>query len=640
VKKLRNFVIILLFFVLSTRYLFAIQSGNIQLLLAAPDPATAGDKILFQIIALNTGAETWKSSQYFFEVEIYDANKNYIIKTDKIIGKSDVTSSETALIYIPLNIPTSFGGDYNYKASITVSEQKIFLSEYHSFTVVPLSKATITPKSSKVALGGNTILSYKQSLKTYEVFESSKDYVGSFNINLVGKAYDTPVSLNLYALYNQKDKFDLDNFLLNVYGKTAQIAFGDIQPAFNSLVLYGAGVRGLNISAVKERFSISAIGAESSKKIEGTDTINGTFERYLYGGEVKQGLDILNAYLAVTYVQSMDDKGSIKIKGPSLLPVKNNVVGGTGYFEITDYIGLKGEYAQSNFWEDISSGSIKDTGIKATLSLTNVKNTSFTGSYARIEPSFRSLGAPSSTNDKETYEIATSYTLPEWMGISAYFNRSHDNLVKDPNKTTTNQNLISSSLSLQRPSLPMITFGYSINTALGDPATSLDNETKTPSISISQTFSATTLSVSFQRSDFVDNTRISDDLKTNSGNLNISTRLGKDISITAGSTLSKAYNLISSTVTNSNSYSMNINFSNIIENKLSSAIWGSLTKSQDAPLQSTDNQNLTGTAEFTYNIRTNLSATLGFTHTGYLNDMNNVDTYKEDSGNIRLSMSF
>jgi len=82
-KMLRNSSIILLVFVVCVKHLFAAPSGNIQLLLAAPDPATAGDKILFQIIALNTGAEIWKNSQYFFEVEIYDANKNYIIK---IIG--------------------------------------------------------------------------------------------------------------------------------------------------------------------------------------------------------------------------------------------------------------------------------------------------------------------------------------------------------------------------------------------------------------------------------------------------------------------------------------------------------------------------------------------------------------------------
>ncbi|HAM38009.1 MAG TPA: hypothetical protein DCP53_01210 [Elusimicrobia bacterium] len=639
-KMLRNSSIILLVFVVCVKHLFAAPSGNIQLLLAAPDPATAGDKILFQIIALNTGAEIWKNSQYFFEVEIYDANKNYIIKTDKITGKSDIVSSETTLIYIPFNIPTSFDGDYFYKASITVNNQKVFLSEFQNFTVVPLSKATIISKPSKVSLGGNTILSYKQSIKTYEIYESSQDYTGSFNINLVGKTYDAPVSLNLYALYNKEDNFDLDNFLFNFYGKTAQIAFGDIQPSYNSLVLYGAGVRGLNISAIKERFGASVVGAESSKKVEGTETINGTFERYLYGGEIKQGLDILNAYFAVTYIQSIDDKGSINVKGPSLLPIKNNVIGGTGYFELTDYVGIKGEYAQSDYWEDISSGSVKDNGLKATLSLTNISNTSFIGSYSRIEPDFRSLGAPSSTNDKEMYEVSTSYSIPDWVGISAYYNISHDNLVEDSNKTTTNQNLISSSLSIQRPTIPMLTFGYSINSAIGDPDTSLNNQTVTPSASISQSIGQTTLSISYQNSKFTDKTKISEDLKTDSGNLNISTRLGKNISISAGSTLSKVYNLISSTVTNSNSYSMNVNFANIIENKLSSAIWGSYTKSHDYPLQSTDNENITGTAEISYNIKDNLSATIGFTHTEYINDMNATDTYKDESGNIRLSMSF
>ncbi|MDD5688341.1 MAG: hypothetical protein PHE88_10970 [Elusimicrobia bacterium] len=619
--------------------IYAAPSGNIQLTIASPDPATAGEKITFQVIVLNTGAgsEKWLSGEYYLEAEIYDSNKAYIRKTDKYIGKTNIASGETFLAYIPFTVPTSYSGQYFYKITLTLKEQKIIVSEYLPFTIVELTKPPMQP--SKVALGGNMILSGKYSQKTYEVYEASSNYTNSLNLNLVGKTFGSPVSLNLYALYSKDKQFELDNFLFNYYGNSVQVAFGDIQPAYNSLCLYGAGVRGLNLIGTRERFSVSVIGAESAKKQEGTSLANGIYERYLYGGKITQGLDILNAAIGGSYIISEDAKNSIKTP-ESTLPVRNKVVGGDGYFEFFENVSLKGEYAESQYWEDVSSGAVKDTGLKTTVSVVNVKNFSFTGIYSKIEPDFNSLGAPSSTKDKESYEISTNFSQPNICSLSVYLNNYHDNLNKDPNKTTSTQNIGSASIAFNIDKYPTLTLGYSINIAKGDPITALDNETKTPSVSLSHTIKSTTLSVSAQRSNFTDKTGVSSNLKSDMGNAGFSTRLSNNISVSAGATISETLNLISSTATTTNSYSLNMNFSNIIKEKLSAAVWGSYSTSIDKPVQSTDNTNLTGTVEFTYNLRENLATTLGFTHTDYVNNFINTESYKEESGNLRFSMSF
>ncbi len=630
------FLLLPLMFPLSK--LICAPSGSIQLAIASPDPVIAGEKLTFQVIALNTSAEAWNGNDYSVEVEIYDAARNYVNKTDRMTGRITVSPGETNLVYVPFTVPTLFGGEYFYKVSVTIKQQRVIVSEYYGFSVIPLAQAPQAP--SPITVGGNAILSWKQSLRKYDVDGSSRDYNGSFNLNLVGKAYETPVSLNLYALYDKADQWSLDNFLLNYYGRTFSAAAGDIQPAFNSLVLYGAGVRGLNVTAAKKSFSVSAIGAESANSVEGTASTNGTYTRYLWGGEVKQCADLMNACLAASYAASKDDKNSLDNPGPSLAAVKNNVAGASAYLEFFDRLGVKGEYAKSEYWEDISSGSVDDSGIKATASIINLSNFALTGVYSRFNPNFNSLGSPSSTRDKESYEVSTNYSIPNWSSVSVYMNKYSDNLDKDPNRTTSTQNIGSASVSLQRPRFPILTLGYSLNQAIGSPRSALNNETLTPSLSIAHIFGNTSASASVQRSKFTDKTNISDNLRTDSGNLGFSTRFGADVSFTAGATFSKVFNLDSSTSTMTGSYSASMNVGNIIPRKLSSALWGSYTKSKDTPKQSTDMRTVSGTAELTYNIKQDLSATLGYTYTSNKDNFTQTQTYEENSGNIRFSMSF
>ena len=638
--KIKNYGLIFFIFHFSFlifNCLYSAPSGNIQLSIASPDPATAGEKITFQVIALNTGSEKWLSDEYYLEAEIYDAQKNYIKKTGKMKGKIDVTTGETALAYLPFTVPSSFSGEYFYKITLTLKEQRIIVSEYIPFTIVELTRPLQPGK--KVTVGGNAILSWKQSQKKYEVYGSSSDYNGSVNLNLVGNVYQTPVSLNVYALYTKEDEFDLDNFLLNYYGKKIQLSFCDIQPSYNSLTLYGAGIRGLNITGTTGKFSASVVGAQSAEKQEGTDTAAGIYERYLYGGKISQSFTSSNSQIGASYIASKDAENSIEKPGTAI-PVKNNVVGGDVYFEPSSVLGIKGEYGQSEYWADISSDSVKDRGLKATVSSVNVKNFSFMGIYSKIEPDFNSLGAPSSTKDKESYELSTGYSLERSGSISCYFNNYHDNLNKDPSKTTTTQNLGSVTLTSGIPKYPVLTLGYSMNIAKGDLIDALNNETKTPSVGISHTIKMTTLSINAQQSKFKDKTGVSSDLKTDTGNLGLSTRIGENISVSGGATLSKTLNIASSTETVTGSYSININYLNIIKEKLSAAMWGSYTTSLDKPTEAADNINTTGTVELTYSVRQNLSAALGYTLTDYKDAFAAANSYKENSGNVRLSMGF
>lgn len=81
--------------------LHAADSASLQLAVASPDPVQAGSELFFQVILANSGDVKWETGRYYFEVQIYDSEKNYLNKTKRILGDKDVPPGDTALVFIP-----------------------------------------------------------------------------------------------------------------------------------------------------------------------------------------------------------------------------------------------------------------------------------------------------------------------------------------------------------------------------------------------------------------------------------------------------------------------------------------------------------------------------------------------------------
>lgn len=606
--------------------------GKVQLAVPSPHPVKAGEKLTFQLILINTGTEKWTAGEYFLRAEIYDAEKNYLTKTDSIKGRVEVEAGGTVSLYIPFQVPGNYSGTYYWKIFLTYLKETIFSSDYYDFSVMPITVAPKAPLPFKI--GGNFITSYENSSS-----EQWEDYTGNISLNLIGRFFDRAFSLNVYTYHTIEDKFELDTILFNYYSPLFTLSAGDIMPSFSPLTLYGLGALGGAI-VTEGRFSTGLVIARSEEAVKGSTSTDGTFSRYVYGIQEKVELS-RNFTINTSYIFSDDNEKSLDEDkgewGPTLTPVKNGVWGIGIDWESGGGIELNGEYAYSNYWED--TAKVKDYGFKFGSSLER-EEFSFEAAYERIEPNFFSLASPVVTNDRAGYELLTGYQGISFANLSLGFNEYRDNLAGDPSEVTSTQSILTGAVDFDIGNLPDITIGYSLNQMLGKPRSALENNTQTFSLGLSQSLQNLSLSSSGQLSDFRDKTDSSHDLSTLTGSFSLTSSLTQALSITSGITLTRTKDLDDKSIDKSQSYSVSVNWG-VIPQRLTISTWGTLVvaKSNDV-LISVDNVTTDASLEFSYSFKTGLTLNLGYELDAYRDAEDSSNNYKGHGFVTRLSYSF
>jgi len=611
--------------------------GKVQLAVPSPHPVKAGEKLTFQIILVNTGTEKWRAGEYSLRAEIYNSERNYLTKTDSIIGRVDVETGGTVSLYVPFHVPGNYSNTYYWRIFLAYLNEVIYLSDYYDFTVMPISVTPKVPLPFKI--GGNFVTSYENSSR-----EEWKDYTGSTSLNLIGRLLDKAFSLNVYTYHTADNRFDLDTILFNYYGSLFTLSAGDIMPSFSTLSLYGLGARGGAI-VTEGRFSTALVVARSEEAVKGSTSTNGTFSRYVYGIQEKVELP-LNLGISTSYVFSDDNEKSLDESegewGPSLTPVKNGVAGIGVNWKSGGGIELNGEYAYSDYWQDTEgypNEKVSDYGFKLESSIERGKF-SFDASYERIEPDFFSLASPEITNDRAGYEILTDYEGLGLAGLSLGFNEYRDNLAQDPSEVTSTQSIFTGALELDMRRLPDVTVGYSLNRMVGEPRSALENNTQSFSLGLSHSLKSLSLSSNGQLSEFRDRTDSSHDLSTLTGTFNLTSSLTQSFSITSGVTLTRTRDLVDRSMDRSESYTLSINC-RVIPQRFTISAWGTLvsTKSNDATTPA-DNATTDVSLEFSYSFKTGLALTLGYEFDAYRDAEDSSNNYEGHGFITRLSLSF
>ncbi|MFB0526074.1 MAG: hypothetical protein ACETVO_01220 [bacterium] len=611
--------------------------GKALLAIPSPYPIKAGEKLTFQVILINTGTEKWTAEEYSLRAEIYDAEKNYLTKSDSIKGRVEVDAGGTVSLYIPFQVPGNYSGTYYWKILLTYLKETIFSSDYYDFSVMPITVAPEAPLPFKI--GGNFITSYENSSR-----EQWEDYTGNISLNLIGRFFDRAFSLNVYTYHTVEDKFDPDTILFNYYSPLFTLSAGDIMPGFSPLTLYGLGALGGAI-VTEGRFSTGLVIARSEEAVKGSTSTDGTFSRYVYGLQEKVELP-KNFTINSSYVFSDDNEKSLDEDkdewGPSLTPVKNGVWGMGIDWESGGGIELNGEYAYSSYWEDTKNypkGKVKDYGFKFESSLEREKF-SLEASYERIEPNFFSLASPVVTNDRAGYELLTGYQGLSFANLSLGFNEYRDNLAGDPSEVTSTQSILTGAVDFDIDNLPDMTIGYSLNLMLGKPRSALENNTQTFSLGLSHSLGKLSLSSSGQLSDFRDKTDSSNDLSTLTGSFNLTSSLTQALSITSGITLTRTKDLDDKSIDKSQSYSLSVNWG-VIPQRFTVSTWGTMVvaKSNDL-LMPSNNVTTDVSLEFSYRFRTGLTLTLGYELDAYRDDEDSANNYDGHGFVTRLSYSF
>jgi len=623
---------------LSPSPVYGSLAGKVQLAVPSPYPVKAGEKLTLQIILANTGTEKWMPGEYSLRAEVYDAQKNYLTKTDFMKGSVEVESGGTVSLYLPFLVPSTYSGTYFWRIFLTYLKETILISDYYDFSVMPIAIVPEAPFPFKI--GGNLVTSYENSSR-----EEWKDYTGNVSLNLIGRFFDRAFSLNVYTYHTADDEFDLDTLLFNYYGPLFTLSAGDIMPSFSSLSLYGLGALGGSIVTEGRRFSTGLVIARSEEAVKGSASTDGTFSRYVYGLQEKVDWP-KNFTMNASYVFSDDNEKSLDEEkeewGPSLTPVQNGVVGVGIDWESDGGIELGGEYAYSDYWEDTKNSpnnKVSDYGLKFQSSIERRKF-SFGAIYERIEPDFFSLASPEVTNDRAGYELTTAYEGLGFASLSLEFNEYKDNLARDPSQVTSTQSIFTGAVDFDMGNLPDMSFGYSLNQMLGDPRSALENNTQTFSLGISKSLARLSFSWSGQLSDFRDKTASSHDLTTLMGSLSLTTALGQSLSVTSGVTLTRMKDLDDKSTDSSQSYSLSVNWG-VIPRRLTISSWGTLVvaRSNDV-VAPADNITTDASLEFSYSFRTGLTLTLGYELDLYRDDEDSSNNYEGHGFITRLSCSF
>lgn len=621
----------LAFIIYMSIYCLGADIANLQLVVASPDPVQAGTEVLFQIIVVNAGTAIWEAKSYMVEAELYDLQKKYLLKSDRVQGVKKVNPGGRSLLYVSLTIPEYFSGIYYYRIYIIHGTDRIYTGRLTPLRVNPLP--ILPPKPPTIKLGGNAILSYKS-----DTSDDWKDFTGNASLNVVGRVVDRSVLFNLYTIHDQDDAVDIYTILLNYYGSWVHLSLGDILPEFNELSMYGTGMRGALWENQSGPFKTTLVGARLVESNEGSSETDGVFRRMLYGGEEQISLPgEFTAAMNILY--GADIESSVEIPGPTLKPKKNTAYGGILEWSGLQFLTLKGQYEGSSWAEDTTSTAtaVSDSAYRGDIEIETDVWT-FSSYFQRTGPDFVSFGAPEANADRVTMDINSELYLFNFWTLSGGYNKFYDDLDDDPYVVRTTQQITSGGTSFNFRSGTGISASYSMNEARGELREIQDNYTGTLSYGLSQSWWGQSLALARQKSEFRDKVNPDSDLDTTTDSININCVLGERFSSSIGVSLTKNKNIVELTEEKNDSYSVSFN-QVILKNKLTVQVWGTYIDIVNTN-HSEDSQAINGNVEFTYICRSNVSVTVGGSRETF-SDKADTSTNKHETGaNMRINYSF
>jgi len=633
--KSRVYIFLSVFFLAGR--IFAQSPAQIQLAVAAPDPAKAGESVTFQVIILNKEAATWKQKDVNCLIELFDSEGKYLQKTPAQNISADIAPGGATLLLITYRIPFSYMGRCRYRVMLYRKGQNILTSDFYDFNV----KAAVVKKKplKPVFLNGNVSLSYKNSQRS--------DYQGSLAANLLGKVYGRTLIFNSNAYSTKDERFDMDMFFLSLFTDRYNLSAGDVMPDFSPLSLFSLTGRGANLDYRTAHCDFSGCYIRTQAPSEGAVDTNGVYARYTGGMSAKVKLPAAFG-LKLSGVTTYDSESSISSPGPSNQTAENTVLSSELQWSCA-FLNIKGEYAQSERQENVYASQKYETGASTPgtayrFEMRIYRRTfDILSRYQRIEPDFLNLSSPGIYPDRAGTETSLNYYPIALLRLNCSYQTTGDNLDNDPDVVTVNQDVLQGGVQLMPKGLPGINVSYSLNKVEGSSITVLNNETKGFSGGFNYCFKSQVLSASFSSSQFRNytSTATGQDLDTGGISLTYSGKIISAVSVDIGYSANNTKNLYDSSEDEITSLSLSSNIS--VTRDLGFFIFGSLTSREKLPTLFSTEDILTDTtnysAEVTYKVKKNLSLTGGYTFEGN-KTKDNSDDYDSSGVLFRLYYSF
>ncbi|MDO9514239.1 MAG: hypothetical protein Q7J59_06515 [Elusimicrobiota bacterium] len=586
--------------------LVAQSPAEIQLAVAAPDPAKAGDELTFQIIILNKETAAWAKTDINCVIELFDSSGKYIGKTQGFKLPSDVPQGGSSLILASHQIPFSYSGRYQFRVMLYKKGQNILTSAFYDFTV---KAAAVEEKKYKpLFLNGNMSFLYKNSQRA--------DYQGSVSANILGKLYDSTLVFNSNAYSSEDDRLDIDSIYLSLFARKYKVSAGDVMPEFSPLSLYSLAGRGLVLDYMTRAADFSGVYIRTQEAAEGDATSNGVYARYTGGLNASVKLPA-GFGLKLSGVQTYDSESSISDPGPANPAIANEVLSSEMRWAC-GFMDVKGEFASSSRREKeyIAVSDSYDSGVSTTGAAYRFETRFFTrkfnlkGKYQKAEADFLSLSSHGLYPDRESSEVSGGYSPFQFLRLSGGVQSSEDNLDNDADRDTTKQTVSNYGFQLNAKNLPSVSVSSTLNKVEGSSVTVLSNETKGLNMGLSYRIGGQMISAGISESAFRNyaSTATGHDLDTGVLSFAYSGAIGSFLSFDAGYTSNETKNLYDLSIDETTSLSLGANIK--FTKTLNLFLYGSKTSREKlADNVKTDTQNYS--AEITCNARKNLSVTTG-----------------------------
>jgi hypothetical protein len=617
---------------------FALDAASLQFTVPAPDPAQAGDVVSLQALAVNTGNTTWSPGSYYWVGEIYDLDEHLIARTEQVSPAASVPPGAVADISLPFHIPDTMYGRRLYRVFLVKDTKNLLESDSKGFQIV---EKPIPPPPEVVMyhMEGNLTTSFKDQSN-----DKGKNATGATTFNTVGKIGSNSYLINLYVLHQTGNVFDPAVITGNFYGQWGTVFGGDISPNLGPLGVSGQGMRGVMLEQKNGMLDWDLLGGRTVTSQAGTATTNGRYERSLYAG--KLGFTPWKPFkINANYFVSNDEVGSLSsdpnsnnFRGPSLLAQKNSGYGLDATWEPFSKLKFLAAYQQNAYWADSTGSPVSDKALRAEIDLD--RKTLKVRVYAqRAGANFVAFDNPSVVGDRMTYDARVSVYPAAWYDFTVSGDQYRDNLNNISSQTTTTQRILTMTHDLQFKTGTTVNLTGSLNSAVGDPRTVLNNRTTTAGVNVGQSISKHHISFNVQDSRFTDYDGLSHDLDTLTAGFSASWKLPRNCGLTLGLTETDTKDKTDGSHRTSQSFGPS--FSAPLHKDWTGQFWGTYTASRNTSAAlPANNSVLSLNSEYTWASSKQTNITFGI---GAVRNKDAVDpsnTYNALTGSLRCSYTF
>ncbi|MBI5242738.1 MAG: hypothetical protein HY922_03515 [Elusimicrobia bacterium] len=615
----------------------ASDAASLQFTIPAPDPVQAGETLALQALAVNTGSSQWDGGSYYWVAEIYSLDREFLSRTEQVSPDEAVAPGGVAAISLRFNVPDTSVGRRLYRVFLVKSNQTLITSDYKPFQILE-KPIPPTPEAIDYRIEGNVTVSFKDPSS-----DRWRRASGATTINTVGKIKDSSYLLNAYLLHQTGKAVDPYILLLNYYAPWGTIYAGDIAPTLSPLSVNGQSMRGLMFEQKRGRFFWTLGGGQTITSESGTLTTDGRYARTLYSA--KAAYDVLrsltaslNAFLGADEIGSLNtDPQGANYRGPNLQPKKNSGLGMNLIWTPAQKTSFQADYEKTAYQADTGKPGVSDTAWKGEFRMDR-SLFKLRASILRAGPKYVSFGAPSVIGDRMTYDLSFGLFPVQSYSLSLSANQYRDNLAGSGSLTTT-QRQAGMGHVFQFPTGTGLSVNGSMNTAKGRPSTSLDNQTTTIGIGLSQSVKAHSLSLGVQSSQFKDKNKLFHDLDTQT--LMFSANLALPNSSAGALSISRSAVKDKFDGSNRANLSVSPSLSFPIRVRWTGQIWGTMTQSKNTSKSyPSDTTSMAFNSEYTYTRNRQNAMTLGLGYNKMSDKLSAANTYNEIVISMRYSYSF